>query len=337
MELEERKEYLDTKKIDTIYFGGGTPSVLSIKDWERIFQKLSEIYEWKKNAEITVECNPDDINTKYLQDLKRFGVNRISLGVQSLSDEVLKWMGRKHSVLQSKESIRCIQKAGIENFSVDIIFGIPDYSKENLIKDILSLINDFNPPHISVYQLTIEPKTKLNYLVKTKKIIPSDDEKIRSEFLEIQEILTKKSYVHYEVSNYAKSGYESKHNSAYWLQKKYIGIGPSAHSYNGAERQWNVANNYRYANGVLRRNIFFEKEILNANQKFNEYVYTRLRTIYGCNVNEIRSLFGEEYEKHFLKVYNQNKTYFDVQGDIYSLNPKEGYLFSDKISLDFFI
>ncbi|MCX7727841.1 MAG: radical SAM family heme chaperone HemW [Bacteroidia bacterium] len=338
-EIIERQDYLQSKELDTIYFGGGTPSVLSIEEWVKIFHHLSNIYTWNKNTEITVECNPEDVNIGYLLVLKNLGVNRISLGVQSLNDKVLAWMGRKHKVAHALKSIKDIQQAGIENFSIDLIFGIPFYDMKNLEKDIYFLLNQFNIPHISAYQLTVEPKTKLNYLVRKKKISFANEDKVRNEFLMLHDTLNNKGYLHYEVSNYAKEGYIAKHNSAYWLQKTYCGIGPSAHSYNGIERRWNVSNNYVYANSISEGKIYYEKEILNANQKFNEYVFTRLRTTFGCNLNEIKVNFGEKYAKHFLDAYSKNKAYFEVdeKNQKYYLSPSNGYLMADKISLNFFV
>ncbi|GAB4208975.1 MAG: radical SAM family heme chaperone HemW [Bacteroidia bacterium] len=336
-EIRDRKDYLNTHKLETIYFGGGTPSILSGKDWTKIFIELSSVYDWDKNAEITVECNPEDINMEYLCMLKDMGVNRISLGVQSLDDEVLKWMGRIHTAEQSMQSIKYIQQSEIENFSVDIIFGIPGYPKEKLKKDLTILFDTFQPKHISAYQLTIEPRTKLNYLVKTKQLKMSDDEKVSEEFLMIQEMLLKRSFLHYEVSNYALPGYMSRHNSSYWMQKKYCGIGPSAHSYNGEERRWNVANNYLYAKKVMNNEVYYESEYLSEKQKFNEYMYTRLRTIYGCNIDEIFQMFGDAYKQHFLKIYQKNAEYFDVDENskIFKLNPQKGYLLADRIALNF--
>lgn len=336
IEIEQRKEYLGTQNIETIYFGGGTPSLLSVQHLEKILNELAKNFSWNKNAEITIECNPEDININYLYGLKSLGINRISLGMQSLNDEVLKWMGRKHSASQSIQSIKDIHKTGFVNFSTDIIFGIPFYLSENLKRDIEVLLS-LSPPHISAYQLTIEPKTKFNYLVRKKKIHPASDEKISSEFLMIQELLMKKQYLHYEVSNYAQEGFIAQHNSSYWLQKKYLGIGPSAHSYNGIERRWNVANNYLYVQNIETRKNYYETEILNINQRFNEYVYTRLRTMYGCNTDEIKNTFGDTYKNHFLQQYNKQKEYFDVFQNTYKLKPEKGYLLADKFALEFFI
>lgn len=336
-EIRDKKGYLNTHKLKTIYFGGGTPSILSCEDWTKIFLELSSVYEWDKSAEITVECNPEDINKEYLSMLKDMGVNRISLGIQSLDDEVLKWMGRSHKAEQSIRSIKYIQQSGIENFSVDIIFGIPGYSKEKLKSGLKDFFDAFQPPHVSAYQLTIEPRTKLNYLVRTGQLKIGDEEKVREEFLMIREMLLKKNYLHYEVSNYALNGYVSQHNSSYWLQKKYCGIGPSAHSYNGEERRWNVSNNYLYAKKILNGEVYYECEYLSEQQKFNEYVYTRLRTVYGCNLDEIEQMFGEPYKRHFLKIYQKNAEYFNVDENskIFKLNPQKGYLLADRVALDF--
>jgi oxygen-independent coproporphyrinogen-3 oxidase len=186
-EIDDRREYLDSKNLESIYFGGGTPSILSIKQLETIFKQLSSIYNWDKNTEITIECNPEDLNKEYVQGLKELGFNRISLGIQSLNDAVLQWMGRHHTVEQSLKSIELLQKMKIDNFSIDLIFGLPFYDSEYLLKDLKYLVNRFHPRHISAYQLTIEPKTKLHHLVQKKNLIPASDEKIAKEFLLIQE------------------------------------------------------------------------------------------------------------------------------------------------------
>lgn len=336
-EIEERKNYLQTKHLQSIYIGGGTPSLLSIHQLEKIMNQLARYFYWDALTEITIECNPEDINKAYLTEIKKLGFNRISLGIQSLNDRILEWMGRTH---RAKDVIRCIQDikaVGISNFSVDIILGIPFYDTKNLEQDIDTILS-FYPPHISAYQLTIEPKTKLHHLIKTKKLI-MDEDKSREEFVMIQEKLKKAGYIHYEISNYAQNGFVSQHNSAYWLQKSYLGIGPSAHSYNGNERRWNVANNYVYYKNVLGEKIYFEKEILNMHQKFNEYVYTRLRSIYGCNLDEIKKLFGTTYQQHFLNVYQKQKEYFeiDAHSNTYRLNQQDGYLLADKIAMEFFV
>lgn len=336
-EIDDRREYLDSKKLESIYFGGGTPSILSIKQLETIFKQLSSIYNWDKNAEITIECNPEDLNKEYVQGLKELGFNRISLGIQSLNDTVLQWMGRHHTVEQSLKSIELLQKMKIDNFSIDLIFGLPFYDSEYLLRDLKYLVNKFHPRHISAYQLTIEPKTKLHHLVQKKNLIPASDEKVAKEFLLIQEYLTKNGYIHYEVSNYAQEGFYSKHNSAYWLQKKYIGIGPSAHSYNGKERRWNIANNYIYAKNVLSGKTYSDKEDLSTKQLYNEYVYTRLRTIYGCDLKEIEHFFGKKLKEDFLRNYENYKEYFIVNNQNYCLIPNKGYLIADKIAVDFFV
>lgn len=335
-EMAERQNYLTSKKIETIYFGGGTPSVLSVKDWEHVFQQLSHLYEWDEKTEITVECNPEDVSLEYLIHLKKLGVTRISLGVQSFNDKVLEWMGRKHSARQSLKSIELIQESGITNFSVDIIFGIPGYSQNKLKKDIEKALKQFYIPHISAYQLTIEPKTKLNYWTKTKKFIPAVDDKMVEEFLILQEIFMNKKYIHYEVSNYARDGYISKHNSAYWLQKPYIGIGPSAHSYNGKKRRWNVSNNYIYSKKIIDGALYYEEEELTIHQKYNEYLYTRLRTMWGCDMDEIEQAFGKQFKDYFLKGYEKFKDYFEINNNIFTLSPIKGFLLADKISLELF-
>lgn len=335
-EIEDRKNFFNSNQIDTIYFGGGTPSILSIAQVEKILNTLSKHFIWKKNSEISFECNPEDISLEYLNGLKSLGINRISLGVQSLNNKVLQWMGRKHTSEQSIQSIQLIKKSGIENFSVDLIFGIPFYPTSQLKKDIEKIITSFEPPHISAYQLTIEPKTKLNYLVRTKQISPASDNKIKKEFLLIHEILIQNNYHHYEISNYSKENFIAQHNSSYWLQKPYLGIGPSAHSYNNHERRWNIANNYLYAQKIFNNETYFETEVLQTHQKFNEYIYTRLRTTFGCNLLEIEKEFGLEYKNLFLKKYELFKDYFNICNETYTLT-LNGFLIADKIASEFFV
>lgn len=338
-EIENRRHYLSTPKLNTIYLGGGTPSILDLSVLERIFYQMAKYFEWDKDTEITIECNPEDINKRYLMGLKKIGINRISLGVQSLNDKVLKWMGRNHGAAQSIESIRLIQKSGIENFSVDLIYGVPDYDLKSLEKDIEYLLQLAPIPHISAYQLTVEPKTQLHYLVKRKCINLKEEEELAEEFLMIQEKLQNRGYDHYEISNYAQKGFISKHNLAYWLQKPYLGIGPSAHSYNGYERQWNVCNNYLYAQYVQNNKKYYDSETLTVHQRYNEYVYTRLRTKYGCHLDEIQQYFGEYYVRYFLKVYDSVAEYFKVYKDLrtYVLDPHKGFLLADKLASEFFV
>ncbi len=339
VEIRERKDYLGNKPIETLYFGGGTPSLLPVGDLEKILDEIVRHYILKKDAEVSIECNPDDVNEAYMKSLKHLGFNRISLGVQVLSDKILQWLGRKHTVQQSINSIRNIEKSGFDNYSVDIIFGIPDYSMEALEQDIRKILA-FCPPHISVYELTLERKTKLDYLVARRKVIPVSEEWMRDEFLMIQDKLMGKNYLHYEVSNYAQKGCVSKHNSTYWLQKPYLGLGPSAHSYNGTdERRWNVSNNYEYFQNVLKGKRYYQTETLTAKQRFNEYIYTRLRTMYGCDIQEIENWFGKMYTEHFLRVYEKQKDFFNTNGseNVFTLTKKEGYLMADKIALEFFI
>lgn len=336
-EIEDRRHYLGTQKLDTIYLGGGTPSVLDLSVLEKIFYEMDKYFEWKDDSEITIECNPEDINESYLMGLKSLGINRISLGVQSLNDKILKWMGRNHRAVQSIESIRLLQKSGIKNFSVDIIYGVPDYDLKSLEKDIEYLLQVADIPHISAYQLTVEPKTKLHYLVKNHRLKLKDEEVLANEFLMIQEKLQGRGYDHYEVSNYAQKGFISKHNSAYWLQKPYLGIGPSAHSYNGYERRWNVRNNYLYAQYVHNHKKYYDSEVLTVHQKYNEYVYTRLRTKYGCCMDEIQQYFGAYYVCYFLKVYHSFAEYFKTDNRTYVLDPHKGFLLADKLAVEFFV
>lgn len=337
-EVHERCHYLKSKNIETIYFGGGTPSVLNLNWIEKFLSQIARLYTIQTNAEITMECNPDDVSKGYIEGLKHLGVNRISLGIQSMDDNILRWMGRSHTAQQSVKSVEIIHQSGISNFSVDFIYGVPLYDDEMFRKSFQALLS-LQAPHISAYQLTVEPKTKLNYLVRKKNIIPCSDDRIKEEYEYIHDTLSENGYCHYEVSNYAKDGFASVHNSAYWLQKEYLGIGPSAHSYNGVERQWNIANNSLYIKSRQQGLPYFEKEILTKNQLYNEYVYTRLRTKFGCNVHEIKSKFGESYVQSFFQNMEKYSAYFEPKKElgVFKLTPLEGYLMADKIAMEFFI
>ncbi len=291
-EIEKRKNYLPEKKISTIYFGGGTPSLLNEEELSRILNSIHKNLSVEGEIEFTLEANPDDLTSQKLRMLKKIGVNRLSIGVQSFRNEDLKWMNRAHSVEQADNSVRDAAQLGFSNLSIDLIYGLPtsalDHWKKNLEEAIALPIQ-----HLSCYCLTVEEHTALSHFVKKGKVTEKKDEASSTEFLFAHDFLEQNNFRHYEVSNYSIANSESKHNSNYWNNTHYLGIGPSAHSYNGNSRRWNVANNILYLNSVKNNQSFSEEEILTLEQSFNEYLMTRLRTSNGISFSEIENLFGK--------------------------------------------
>ena len=325
------------EQIDTIYFGGGTPSILSADELKSILETLHRQFNINSHAEITLEANPDDISIPALDQWKKLGINRLSLGVQSFFEAELKWMNRAHNATESLQSIDDIQEAGFTNFSVDLIYGSPFLSNDGLKKN-LEMIFEKNIPHISCYALTVEPKTALDKMIYQKKSLPVDPEKQAEQFLLLMDLMQQQQYEHYEISNYSKPGMRSKHNSSYWSGEAYYGFGPSAHSFDGKKtRRWNIANNSLYVQSLLKDIIPFEEEILTETQQLNEYIMTSLRTIEGLDMEKISSVFGNNsYEK--LKTRSQK--YIDskkitLEAERLVLT-REGKLFADGIAADLF-
>ena len=336
-EIDLKNNYLADKIIQTIYFGGGTPSLLSEKELFQILEKIHKQYHVSRDVEITLECNPDDLSDEKLKELKRLEINRLSIGLQSFDEEELIWMNRAHNAKQSESSVKRAQDRGFENITIDLIYG-SKFSNLNNWKKTLDKVIALQVPHISSYNLTIEEKTKLGHDFKTKKELAIDDEKSSELFLEMIERLEKNNFIHYEISNFAKEGFFSKHNSNYWKGKHYIGLGPSAHSFDGVSRQWNIANNNLYIKYISEKsNEYFEKEILTEKERFNEYILTSLRTIWGIDLNYLKINFDSGFVNTFLR---QIKNYIQqdlilVKDTTYSLTEK-GKLLADKISSDLF-
>ena len=279
--------------IETLYFGGGTPSLLSEEEISSLIFSIKENYQLAGNAEITLEANPDDINVKNLTSWKKAGINRLSIGIQSFIERDLKWMNRAHNSSQALNSILLAREAGFDNFSIDLIFGTPGLTDEEWQKNIQTAI-DLQVPHISSYALTVEPKTALQKMIDLKKKQNVNNEAQAKQFFILMNTLKAAGYEHYEISNFAKPGFRSRHNSSYWQGEKYIGIGPSAHSFNGNERSWNVSNNRQYIESLKKNQFAYEKEILTPEEKLNEYVMTSLRTIEGMDLNFIEENFSAE-------------------------------------------
>ncbi len=335
-EIELRKGYLETKNINSIYFGGGTPSLLDKNELGRIFEALRKYFTWDKSAEITLECNPDDLSSEKLDELKAFGINRLSIGLQSFNDEELKWMNRAHNAKESEACIKLAQDKGFGNITIDLMYGSKFQSLESWEKTLLKALS-LNVQHISSYNLTVENKTALGISV-AKGLEPNvDDEKSSQQFLLMAELLEKNGFVHYEISNFGKPDFFAVHNSNYWKGAKYIGIGPSAHSYNGKERQWNIANNSSYAKAISYNLPYFEIETLTPDNRYNEYILTGLRTIWGCDLNFIEENFGRSFAEHFeKKIKNYLPEFVTENNSVYVLT-KKGRLFADKIAGELFV
>jgi len=332
-ELELQRAYLQNEKVETIYFGGGTPSLLNQKDFDQIFQKINQIYDVAASAEITLEANPDDLTVEKLKELSDSPVNRLSIGIQSFSEEDLKFMNRAHNSREAFDCIENAKKAGFENLTIDLIYGTPTMSDEQW-EENMNQTFAFEIPHVSCYCLTVEPNTALDHFVKNKKAPAVDEDRAATQFDRLIERMKAEDYDHYEISNFGKKGWYSKHNSAYWLGAKYLGIGPSAHSFDGESRQWNVANNSKYIRSLDEGNLLFEKEELSPEIRYNEYVMTALRTIWGVDLEKIETRF----QAHFLKEiqpFLKNETAHRV-GNIFTLTEKGKFL-ADGIAAQVFV
>lgn len=336
-EIELQKNYLGNDAlIETVYFGGGTPSLLSSEELDTIFKALYNTFTIAKNAEITLEANPDDLSKIKLQQLKSSPVNRLSIGIQSFFEADLKLMNRAHNSQQAENCIIESQDAGFENITIDLIYGTPGLSNENWKKNLEKAFN-LGVPHLSCYSLTVEEKTPLESHIKKGKVKPVNEEQSAEQFLILMEETTKNGYEQYEISNFCKPGFHSRHNSNYWKGIKYLGLGPSAHSYDGNSRQWNVSNNFRYIQSISENKIPAEKETLNSEQKFNEYMMTGLRTSTGISLEKVRKEFGELC---LSKLLTEATNYLDCSKIILKRNhlilTNSGKLIADRISSDFF-
>ena len=335
-EIDLQKSYLPNKKLDTIYFGGGTPSLLDEQDLGLLFEKINQIYEVADDAEITLEANPDDLTLEKLRMLKSTPINRLSIGVQSFAEEDLKFMNRAHNAAEAKSCIQNAQQMGFDNLTVDLIYGSPTTSDAQWESNVQQLM-DFQIPHLSCYCLTVEPKTALGHFVKNGKVKPVDEEQSAHQFEMLMQMMQTNGYDHYEISNFAKPQHHARHNSNYWFGKSYLGIGPSAHSFDGKTRQWNVANNAKYLRALKENQLDFEKEILSPEQQYNEYVMTSLRTMWGADFEKIK-IWGEDFLHHFSQktdFFIQNKTV--VRKGRFFILTKKGKLLADNIAMELFV
>ncbi len=334
-EIGMRKMETDTEPIETIYFGGGTPSVLTLEEINFLIETVYENYSVSDNPEITLEANPDDLSSEKILELSKSKINRLSIGIQSFFEEDLQIMNRAHN---AKEAIKCLQECTryFDNISLDLIYGIPGMSNEKWKQNIETALS-FGIPHISSYALTVEPKTALYKQIQTGKIAAPDDEVAQEHFLILVETLEANEFIHYELSNFAKENFFSKNNSAYWLGTKYIGIGPSAHSYDGVSRSWNISNNSIYIKSITDGILPNEMEILSVADRYNEYIMTGLRTIWGVSFVRIKNEFGADY-----LIYLQKQVQKFVDDDLVSIEnnilktTKKGKFLTDGIASDLF-
>ena len=294
-ELEIKADYIGDEPIQTIYFGGGTPSLLTKMELQIILKAIHSNFNLAAEIECTLESNPDDISPSVAKDWKEIGINRLSIGLQSFKQSDLDWMNRAHNQNESLESVLIAKQAGFKNITVDLMYGLPDLSLEEWNKHI-DIVLDLGIQHISAYCLTIEPKTALSKWVSEKKINTANEDQQSDQFLHLVEKLDKASFQQYEISNFGKEGFESKHNSNYWKGELYLGIGPSAHSFNGKQRDWNVANNRKYMDALEKNESFWEEEFLTKENRFNELILTGLRTTYGVELEKLNSILKTDLE-----------------------------------------
>ena len=335
-EIQMRKDEFQDEIVETIYFGGGTPSILTMDDIRSLIDAVYENYKVIEHPEITLEANPDDLDNVTIGQLGNSPINRLSIGIQSFFEDDLKLMNRAHN---SEEAKKCLQEAiqYFDNISIDLIYGIPNMSNEKWQQNIEMALS-FGVPHISSYALTVEPKTALHSFIQ-KGIIPQPDDEVAQEHFQILvDTLTENDFIHYELSNFGKEHYFSKNNSAYWLGKKYLGIGPSAHSYDGQKRGWNVSNNSLYIKSIQENQLPIETEFLSKTDRYNEYIMTGLRTIWGISLDRIEDEFGPKYLDY---LNQQAQKYIDdhllfVDENILRTT-KKGKFLSDGIASDLFL
>lgn len=340
-EIILRKDELLNETVETIYFGGGTPSLLSTHEVEWLIDTIKKHYSVAENPEITLEANPDDLTLQRINGYANTPINRLSIGIQSFFEEDLKLMNRAHNAEEAK---RCVEEASkfFSNISIDLIYGIPNMNNNRWLQNIETALA-FGIPHISSYALTVEPKTALASFIKKGIVAPVDDDLAQRHFLTLVDTLEANGFIHYELSNFGKEGFFSKNNTAYWQGKKYLGIGPSAHSYDGFSRSWNVANNTKYLKAIAEGKLPQEKETLTKTDRYNEYVMTGLRTIWGVSLDKVEREFGETYRAY---LFTQAEKYLaekllelingDETGPVLTCT-KKGKFLADGIAADLFL
>ena len=339
-EMEMRRDYIGEEPVETIYFGGGTPSLLAEEEIKEILDRLYQLFPVQPDTEITLEANPDDITPTALSAWKRAGINRLSMGIQSFFEEDLRWMNRAHSATQARDSITQAQTAGLSDISIDLIYGTPGLTDQHWEKNVREAIS-LGIPHLSCYALTVEPRTALDKMIRQHKKEAVDPEDQARQFILLMNWMEQAGYEHYEISNFARPGKRSRHNSSYWQGKPYLGLGPSAHSYNGHSRSWNIANNALYIDHLQQPSPSspppFEKEELTRTQQLNEYIMISLRTREGCDLVRVEQQFGQvtarELQKHASPYIRDGKIQLETDRLVLT---REGRLLADGIAADLF-
>jgi oxygen-independent coproporphyrinogen-3 oxidase len=334
-ELELQKDYLAGETVETIYFGGGTPSLLSACEIEVITGAITRIHTVASNAEITLEGNPDDLTKEKLQSLRNTVINRLSIGVQSFFDDDLQWMNRAHRADEAETSIKRAQDMGFENITADLIYGYPMLTDQKW-KFNMDKLFELAIPHVSAYSMTVEPRTALAAFIKKKKQAPMNDEQSAAQFILLMEAMQSCGFEHYEISNFCKPGQYSRHNSNYWKGIKYLGIGPSAHSFNGEIRQWNAANNNKYIQWLERSEIPFETEILTETNRLNEYIMTSLRTMWGLDLHHLERIAAGSSPVLLQEAEEAFDRGLIVQNEKIIRLTQAGKLYADSIAADLF-
>jgi len=335
-ELELRKNELRDKRVETIYFGGGTPSLLESNEIGDLIDFIYSNFQVRDNVEITLEANPDDLFKKRMATFSETAINRLSIGVQSFFDEDLTLMNRAHDALEAQQ---CLEDARtyFQNVSIDLMYGIPQVSDEKWLANV-DMALSFNIPHISAYALTVEPKTALAHFINEGKMPHVDDEQAESQFHLLVERLNENDFVNYEISNFGKKGFFSKNNTAYWQGKPYLGIGPSAHSFDGRNRGWNVRNNSKYMTSLEKNILPITYEVLSERDRYNEYIMTGLRTIWGVSLEKIQKEFGPTYAEYLMvhseKYVQEHLLFWDKE---VLLTTKKGKFLADGIASDLFM
>ena len=337
-EIAKRAHYLEDKKVHSLYFGGGTPSILDAEDILQLIGTVEKHFEIASDAEITLEANPDDLTREKVEVLRQTPINRFSIGIQSFYEEDLRWMNRAHNAQEADSSIKRVQDAGFENITCDLIYGYPLLTDEKWKANMQKLIA-LDIPHISSYSMTVEKKTALAHFVKEGQTPAMSDTQSAAQMLMLIDTLTQNGFEHYEISNFVKNGMYAKHNTNYWKGQHYLGIGPSAHSFNGNSRSWNVANNAKYIAALTENTVYNELENLTKSDQFNEYVMTSIRTMWGINLQKVEKDFGYDYKQHILK---ESQTFLvkdelEILDNTILRSTTKGKLIADHIASELFI
>ena len=333
-ELTERKEYLKGEAVETIYFGGGTPSQLSENDFKEVFKTIEQVYGTRKATEITLEANPDDLTEEYTQMLRTLPFNRISMGIQTFDDATLRLLNRRHNAAQAIEAVQRCRQAGFQNISIDLIYGLPRETDQRWAQDLQQAVS-LNVEHISAYHLIYEEDTPLYKMLQQHSVSQVDEDSSLNFFSTLIDTLSAAGYEHYEISNFCRPGYYSRHNTSYWKGIPYLGCGPSAHSFNGTTREWNISSIDRYIKGIEEGQRVFETEYLGPTTRYNEFIITTMRTVWGTPIEKLKQLFGIEMWEYCRKMatpYLKNGKLEEYEGALRLT--REGIFISDSIMSD---